>query len=139
MGLYTETLELADLVGRHVLGVQMTPGKDDVRFITTTGNLDYVCYGDCCSESWVNHVNDIDKLIDATVTQVEEVDFYGMLGAEPEPTRQDSDDVLFHRIHTNKGTCLIEFRNSSNGYYGGSFERNDDHEPEGLVDSTEDF
>jgi hypothetical protein len=137
--MYVKALELADLVGRHVLGVQMTPGKDYVRFITTTGNLDYCCYADCCSESWVNHVNDIDKLIDATVTRVEEADFYGMLGAEPEPTRQESDDVLFHRIHTDKGTCLIEFRNSSNGYYGGSFERNEDHEPEGLVGITEDF
>lgn len=137
---YTGKLELADLVGKHITKVQMNAGKDDVRFITTTGNLDYYCYGDCCSESWVNHVNDIDNLMDATVTQVEEFDFHTLLGVEPEPTRQDSDEVLFHKVHTNKGTCLIEFRNSSNGYYGGSFERNDgEHEPEGLVDITEDF
>lgn len=137
---YDDGLELADLVGRKILSVQMTPDKSDVRFVTTTGNLDYNCYGDCCSESWVNHVNDIDNLIGGTVTQVEEFDFHSMLGVEPEPTRQDSDEVLFHKVHTEKGTCLIEFRNSSNGYYGGSFEKNESGlEPHGLVDITEDF
>ena len=136
---YTGRLELADLVGKHVLGVQMNTGKDVVRFITTTGVLDYECYGDCCSESWVNHVNDIGNLIDATVTLVEEFDFHSMLGIEPEPTRQDSDEVLFHKVHTNKGTCLIEFRNSSNGYYGGNFEKTECREPKALKDVTEDF
>lgn len=137
---YTGRLELADLVGKKILAVQMNPTKDYVRFITTMGNLDYNCYGDCCSESWVNHVNDIANLIGGAVTQVEEFDFYSMLGAEPEPTRQDSDDVLFHRIHTDKGVCVIEFRNSSNGYYGGSFEKDDGgHEPQDLVDISEDF
>lgn len=136
---WTSELELADLVGRKILSVQMTPDKSDVRFVTTTGNLDYYCYGDCCSESWVNHVNDLGNLIDATVTQVEEIDFHSLLGIEPEPTRQQDDKVLFHKVHTNKGTCLIEFRNSSNGYYGGSFERNTDTKPVGLVDITEDF
>lgn len=137
---WTSELELADLVGKHVLGVQMNEGKEVMRFITTTGVLDYYCYGDCCSESWVNHVNDIDNLIDATVTQVEEIDFHSLLGIEPEPTRQQDDKVLFHKVHTNKGTCLIEFRNSSNGYYGGSFELNkEERKPEGLVDITEDF
>ena len=136
---YTDELELADLIGKHVLGVQMNAGKDVVRFITTTGVVDYECYGDCCSESWVNHVNDIGNLIDATVTQVEEFDFHSMLGIEPEPTRQDSDEVLFHKVHTNKGTCLIEFRNSSNGYYGGSFEKAECREPKALKDVTEDF
>lgn len=137
---WTQELELADLVGRKILSVQMTPDKSDVRFVTTTGNLDYYCYGDCCSESWVNHVNDIHNLIGATVTRVEEIDFHSLLGIEPEPTRQEDDKVLFHKVHTTKGTCLIEFRNSSNGYYGGSFERNNgEHEPESLVDITEDF
>lgn len=132
-------LELADLIGRKVLGVQMTPEKEEVRFITDIGNLDYYCYADCCSESWVNHVSDVSSLVDATVVNVEECNFYALLGVEPEPTKQESDTVLFHRVYTDKGVCVIEFRNSSNGYYGGSFERNTDREPEDLANITEDF
>jgi hypothetical protein len=47
--------------------------------------------------------------------------------------------VLFHRIQTPKGVCVIEFRNSSNGYYGGSFEEGLASLEENLHPVTEDF
>lgn len=135
-------MQLEKLLGRTVLQVLANPEKDTFRFVTDLGNFDYYCYGDCCSESWVNHISDIDALIGQKVLNIEEIDMYGLLGAEPEPTRQDVDDVLFHRIQTTKGVCVIEFRNSSNGYYGGSFEEEEEHDQIDdtvLAPITEDF
>jgi hypothetical protein len=74
------------------------------------------------------------------VEEVEEIDLFSLLGAEPEPTKQEVDKVMFHRVRTDKGVCVIEFRNSSNGYYGGTFERtaiNEERDP--LSPVTEDF
>jgi hypothetical protein len=133
-------MQLEQLLDRTVLQVLANPEKDQFRFVTDQGNLDYYCYGDCCSESWVNHISDIDALIGQKVLDVEEIDMYKLLGAEPEPTRQEVDEVLFHRIQTPKGVCVIEFRNSSNGYYGGSFEEEDDQLDDSvLTPITEDF
>jgi len=118
-------MELEKLLGRTVMQVLANPERDEFRFVTDGGDLDYHCFGDCCSESWVNHITDIDTLI-------------GQLGVEPESTRQEEDEVLFHRIQTPKGVCVIEFRNSSNGYYGGSFEEGL-CKPNDLQPVTEDF
>jgi hypothetical protein len=131
-------MQLEKLVGRTVLQVLTNPERDEFRFVTDEGNLDYYCYGDCCSESWVNHIADIDLLIGQKVLEIEEFDMFKMLNVEPEATRQDVDEVLFHRIQTPKGVCVIEFRNSSNGYYGGSFEEGL-HKGEDMQPITEDF
>jgi hypothetical protein len=133
-------LELNDLLGRTVHQVLANADLDVWRFVTDQGNVDYVCYGDCCSESWVNHIADLDVLIGQKVEEVEEIDLFSLLGAEPEPTKQEVDKVMFHRVRTDKGVCVIEFRNSSNGYYGGTFERtaiNEERDP--LSPVTEDF
>jgi hypothetical protein len=131
-------MELEKLLGRTVMQVLANPERDEFRFVTDGGDLDYHCFGDCCSESWVNHITDIDTLIGQTVLEIEEIDMYGLLGVEPESTRQEEDEVLFHRVTTGKGVCVIEFRNSSNGYYGGSFEEGL-CKPNDLQPVTEDF
>jgi len=41
-------------------------------------------------------------------------------------TRQEVDEVDFITFVTDKGYFDIEFRNSSNGYYGGSMDLNKD-------------
>lgn len=134
-------MSMDTLVGRTVHGVLTDPDKVHWRFVTDAGNVDYYCAADCCSESWINHVSDLDALVGGKVLEVESVDLFSMLGATPEPTRQDVDEVMFHRIATDKGVCVFEFRNSSNGYYGGSFDEEAiDHEVEAdLAYVTEDF
>lgn len=133
-------LELEALVGKAVHQVLTDADKVFWRFVTDQGNVDYYCFADCCSESWVNHIADLDALIGQKVEEVEEIDLFSLLGAEPEPTKQDVDKVMFHRVRTDKGVCVIEFRNSSNGYYGGSFERDAiDDVKHPLTPVTEDF
>lgn len=133
-------LELEELVGKTVHQVLTDDDKVFWRFVTEQGNVDYYCFADCCSESWVNHIADLDTLIGQRVEEVEQINLFALLGAQPEPTRQSVDEVMFHRVRTNKGICVIEFRNSSNGYYGGSFARDAiDDVKYPLSPVTEDF
>ena len=110
------------LLGRRVLSLLMNPEHDYMRFVTDAGVFDFHCYGDCCSESFINHTNCLEDLLGNTVLEVDEVDMFSALGVVPEPTRQEVDQVLTYRLRTSKGICALEFRNSSNGYYGGSLE-----------------
>ena len=130
---------MKELIGKKILGVMANPDNDYWRFITDQGDVDYYCFADCCSESWINHVNGLDELVGYTVWNVDDIDFHALLKVEPEATRQEYDDVLFHRVKTEKGTCTFEFRNSSNGYYGGSLDYVEPDEVQGFNDFTADL
>ena len=125
---------MKELIGKKILDVMANPEMVYWRFITDAGDFDYYCFADCCSESWINHVNGLDELVGGTVQDVEEIDFFALLKVEPEATRQDSDVVLFHRVKTEKGVCTFEFRNSSNGYYGGSIDYVTPDNAKGFID-----
>lgn len=70
----------------------------------------FVTHAECCSETWIEHVT-LPRGGESEITRVEEV----LLG-EVMPTRQESDELYEIKI----GPVAVEFRNSSNGYYGGS-------------------
>jgi hypothetical protein len=131
---------MEELIGRKILKVQLDAEKVYLNFVTDIGNVTYGCFADCCSESWINHINGISELLGGTVQDADEVDFFSLLQIEPEATRQEYDRVLFHRIKTEKGWCSFEFRNSSNGYYGGSLDKEDTLPDDvEMQDITDDF
>ena len=80
--------------------------------------------GDCCSETWFADIVGINNLLTGSV-------YDKVIGIEilrfPEEVsdargRQDVDEVYGVRLRTCKGDCDIIYRNSSNGYYGGTVE-----------------
>ena len=107
------------LVGSTVQELLLSQDATEMTFVTDKGDFSFYCDADCCSESWINHINFVDALLGGTVITTDAVDMHSALGVEPEATRQEVDQVLLHRVTTDKGVCVIEFRNSSNGYYGG--------------------
>lgn len=83
--------------------------------------------GDCCSSSWIEHISIPPDIEGAEVTGVQEASIddldpsdprYRMLEAEKE--YPDCIRVYWTAIQTTKGEIIMEYRNSSNGYYGGS-------------------
>jgi hypothetical protein len=97
------------------------PEPDDRLFIETdAGTWTLVAEGDCCSESWFDrdHLEGADLVVGEVVTAVENRDEYL---ASDGRTRQEQDSVYGTEIRTAKGCCVFEMRNSSNGYYGGSW------------------
>ena len=108
---------MQQLVGTTVRAVFMD--KDTQHYIlfrTNLGDFVFVASGDCCSESWFSAVNGLSALIDNKVTQAVEVD---MGDVDDGRSRQEYDTLYRITLVTNRGACDIEFRNSSNGYYGG--------------------
>ncbi len=107
------------VVGLRVTGAELP--NDETLVLTCADGTQhrYVVSGDCCSASWIEHL-EVPALPPegAEVLSVESVDM---------PARTDGkleDEMQFYecRFKTTAGDIVAEFRNSSNGYYGGSID-----------------
>ena len=105
------------LVGKVIRNVHLAEDKLALRFDVEGGEpIIARADGDCCSQSWIENVENPAALIGTPVLAVESLDL-------PDARTDNDDDVVaFYglKIQTTKGDCVIDFRNSSNGYYGGN-------------------
>lgn len=68
--------------------------------------------GDCCSHSWIEHI-EFSQIFPSMVTGVEDVSMQEI---------DENRELVSYgcKIHTDNGVMFIEYRNESNGYYGGN-------------------
>jgi hypothetical protein len=104
------------MVGRTITGMKIADDKKALLFLTTDGEVIARADGDCCSDSWIENVDEPALGYPATVVSVENCDLPGSVEDHPE---YESLAVFGIKIATDRGEILIDFRNSSNGYYGG--------------------
>lgn len=119
--------ELADLAGDIVKRVWINKVFTKILFDLDSGRNGFLYFaqGDCCSESWVEHINGINALIgyrivDTQTTENEETD------EKPKVPSYLEDDKIKkwkETIITTNGRVDIELRNRSNGYYQGCLVR----------------
>ncbi len=84
--------------------------------------------GECCSHSWIEHLeipNDIrggviSRVVDGDYVPTSLEEKVEAALVEPEEANYESIAVYQTNFYTNRGTISLEYRNSSNGYYGGS-------------------
>lgn len=101
------------LIGRMLLSVHLAEDNKAIKFVTDGGEVVARCDGDCCSDTWIDHVEMPTKL-PACVLSVQDVELN--TGVD------DRDGELqFYgcKITTEGGDLIIDYRNESNGYYGG--------------------
>lgn len=110
------------LLGSKVIAARLEEGESRLLFEMEGGSgVMWTVDGDCCSESWFADLVGVEDLAGATVTGVESVEMEALgYSTEDGRGRQEHDQVYGYKLTTDKGWCDIVFRNSSNGYYGGS-------------------
>lgn len=110
---------MQELVGQTIVSVEIDPSHCYLRF--KTENRDILIYeteGDCCSSSWIEHVENADQLVGAKVEGVQNVDM-------SHKNEDNSDKYECLQVYgvkillKDRPTFFLEYRNSSNGYYGG--------------------
>jgi hypothetical protein len=109
--------DLDNLIGQKINSVVVSDDKELIIFETDTHTYIYNAEADCCSHSWIEYVEDIDNVIGQTITKIEEKDI-----SRGEGGGHECLDVMNYDLYTEKGICKIDFRNSSNGFYGGNLE-----------------
>ena len=110
------------LIGKIITGLKIADDKLALLFSTSDGDIRARCDGDCCSSTWVEHIEMPALGFPAKVIKAEELDMPD-LGDMP-----GLDVVSYYgfKITTDKGEIIIDYRNESNGWYGGSLEWPDD-------------
>lgn len=106
------------LIGKAITEIKLAKDRQAILFSTTAGDLVVLCHGDCCSETWVEGIELPALGFPAVVLAVEDVD----MPERPCLHRVNTDVVTFYgcKITTDRGELLIDYRNESNGYYGGN-------------------
>lgn len=121
---------MKELIGKTVGKIQSSSNEELIRFLDREENI-IACYmvnAGCCSETWfsdiVNPSNLVCQYKGSPVVAVKDI---------PLPyscdnySRQEEDASYGVLITTEKGgDTVIAYRNSSNGYYGGSYRLCDD-------------
>ena len=105
-----------ELIGKTILGMKIADDKKAILFITDAGELIARADGDCCSDTWVENIELPVKGFPAKIVSIDNLDM-------PDLGQQDNCDVMAYygaKIVTDKGDIVIDYRNSSNGYYGGN-------------------
>lgn len=116
------------LLEKIIIKVEMA-GTDEIVFTDINGKTyQYTAYGGCYSISWFSHITGLKNLLGQKINSVEErVEFTDEEQKKAEEEYLEDEQykpgclqLYGIMLKTNKGTCDIEFRNESNGYYGGN-------------------
>ena len=123
------------LIGKKIKSVVLNQEKDQIEFVCEEGNRLFGVDGDCCSQTWIEHLEMPENIEGATIQSVDEPEIpswdnhkcrrgdYRRTEEENKEAGCCDHDVLqvYHtRFRTDKGDIVLEYRNDSNGYYGGS-------------------
>lgn len=112
---------MKQLIGKKIISLKIN-GDQTVLMIESIDEIFmFLAEGDCCSETWFAEIIGVNYLIGATVLKVDNLDLpdYNLNDGK---CRQAKDTVYGIRLITDKGETDIIYRNSSNGYYGGSIQ-----------------
>lgn len=120
------------LIGKTLTGMKIAEDRQALLFETAEGELVVDVDADCCSYTWVEAVELPALGFPALVTAVEELDMPEK--TEPSTFHKDPECLAFYgcKISTDKGEIVIDYRNDSNGYYGGSLSWPGEHHYGGV-------
>jgi len=109
------------LAEKHLASVEVSEDKERLTFHLDDGrSITYHAEGDCCSQSWIEHLTVPPDIAGAEITGYAETDMGEFV--------EDYDTIRVYQtsFQTAKGEIIVEYRNSSNGYYGGWLDGPDD-------------
>src|SRR5690606_18672273 len=107
------------LIGKVITNMEIAADRQALRFALTDGELVVNVDADCCSYTWVEHVELPALGFPAMVLSVTDLD---MPDGSASAFHSDADVLAYYgcKIVTDRGEIVIDYRNDSNGYYGGS-------------------
>lgn len=109
----------SELIGKKLNKITTDNEGGTLHLHTDDGIYEFSPQGDCCSQSWIEHFDEVAR--PGTIVSFEEKEIPPSY--EIKPTKydhyQDKIEHYFYELKTDNARYLIEMRNSSNGYYGG--------------------
>ena len=119
---------MKELIGKTITAMYVNQDESMLKFSIQGGeDIVYITNGDCCSETWFadiifNRYNDKFPMAVNTVVELQIPAFVSKMADYDGRGRQEYDQVYGYGIAGGVKNIEIIYRNSSNGYYGGSCE-----------------
>lgn len=129
---------MKELIGKRIIGLSINEDQTILAFETDQGEIAYITDAECCSETWFADIVGVRALLGNTVVTAEDINMDGY-NVDDGRGRQEFDRAYGIKLTTDKGYTDIVFRNSSNGYYGGSYYLLDNPAPENMTAITDDW
>lgn len=109
-------MEKNPLIGKNIKQIKIADDKEALLFILSDGEQKVRVDADCCSHTWIEHV-ELPTEFPCTVLAAQELELN-----KPPLENEEYECLQFYgyKLTTDKGDIVIDYRNSSNGYYGGS-------------------
>lgn len=111
-----------DMIGKKLATVALSGDGGKITFVYEGGGeRSFGVDGDCCSRSWIEHLELPTDVVGATLLSVE--DSAPIVSDHPKHDEENGGDciaVYNTCFRTDRGDIVLEYRNSSNGYYGGN-------------------
>lgn len=114
-----------NLIGKTIMAVLLAEDGGSIKFDLSDGSSVIArADGDCCSHSWIEAVEMPARGLPALVTSAGDLDLN-----KPDETNDEHECLAFYgyKIVTDRGEIVIDYRNSSNGYYGGNLSWSDEY------------
>lgn len=110
------------LIGKTLTGMKIAVDRQALLFQTADGDLIVNVDADCCSYTWVESVELPALGFPALVTAVEDLSLPDDTDKAASTFHENPEVLAFYgcKISTDRGEIVIDYRNDSNGYYGGS-------------------
>lgn len=114
-------MDFSNMLNRRIQEVVLSQDKESITFRFVDGfQRSFGVEGDYCSQSWIEHLELPQDYIGATLLRVEEGNGVPWDGHTCDNScGHDVLQVYNTKFHTDRGTITLEYRNDSNGYYGG--------------------
>lgn len=104
------------LVGKTISAIQISSDGRAMRFMISDGSeVMVLADAECCSTTWIEHISLPAGGFPAIVLKVEDIEMPD-LGS---PSKEAFMQYYGLSVKTNRGDMVIDYRNESNGYYGG--------------------
>lgn len=113
--------DFKNMLNRKLASVELDKSRDRITFKFQDGfERSFGVEGDCCSHSWIEHLELPGDIVGATLLDVN--DSAPITQDHDEHDEQEGGDCIsvYNTVFkTDRGEIVLEYRNSSNGYYGG--------------------
>lgn len=114
-------IDFSNMLGRPLATVSLSSDKSEVTFrFQDGGSRSFAAHGDCCSQSWIEHLETPTDVSGATLMSVEDSAPVTQDHPDHDGDHRDNRIEVYNTVfRTTAGDVVLEYRNSSNGYYGG--------------------
>lgn len=130
-----DTIEIPEN-GILLQGIDVTDDSISLMLKTPQGPIIGVCDADCCSETWIEHIELPPLGFPCKIFAAFNLQ---MPDERPSRDNEPQEFIVFYglKLITDRGEIIIEYRNASNGYYGGSLVWDSKHFYSGVFGQQE--